>query len=149
MKQDRTYRLMALLMVTLMLVSSVGLNIDMHYCKGELKTFNLFGKAKNCHEIAMNGHCKAKKSCHAPVQKAESDCKKDCCNNKTVYAEFDADLIPPILQTTPHHPLSFIIPQPIYLTSLSVDLHTFTHFQNYRPPPLIKDIPVLIQSFLL
>lgn len=135
----------------LMLVTSVGLNIDMHYCQGELKTFNLFGKAKSCHQLAQMKHCsKAKKSCHAPkADMASQECKKDCCNNESIYAALDADLVQ--IQTTEYSDsdLSTISLKQVDTGNLPLVLKTSLHAQNYRPPPLIRDIPVLIQSFLL
>jgi hypothetical protein len=41
----------------LMLLSSIGFSIDMHFCQGMLKSYSLIGKAKTCHSTptaAMN-----------------------------------------------------------------------------------------------
>lgn len=68
-----------------MLFTSVGFSADLHYCKGELKTFSLFGEAKSCHT--------AKKSCphHANMLVTEKS-EKDCCTNKTIEVDdLDAD----------------------------------------------------------
>ena len=51
------YRLLAFFMAALMFLTSAGFLVDFHYCQGELKSFNFFGKAPNCHEMAMSGSC--------------------------------------------------------------------------------------------
>lgn len=49
---QRTYRPIALLMAILLLTSSVSFAVDMHFCKGELKSISFWGKAPSCHEQA-------------------------------------------------------------------------------------------------
>jgi len=94
MQKSKLNRITSLLMAFLMLVSSTGFSIDLHYCQGNLKSFSLLGEAKSCHEMAKAKHCsKMKKACHAPkaTKEADDDCKKDCCSNKKIEISADED----------------------------------------------------------
>ena len=43
---SNTYRFIAIILAAVLFVTSVGITMDMHYCKGELKSISLFGKAQ-------------------------------------------------------------------------------------------------------
>ena len=121
----------------------------MHFCGKHLKSFSLTGKAKNCFELAKIAKC----SKHAQAVVEMPDCersKKDCCHNKTLNLKADLTsdfptndfLISTQLQS---FVIAFIA---IYLEDCppETDIPNFLH---YKPPLIPKDIPVLIQSFLL
>ncbi|MFT6335300.1 MAG: hypothetical protein ACI86M_002232 [Saprospiraceae bacterium] len=77
MEKSALHRITSLVLAILMLFTSVGFSADLHFCKGELKSFSLFGKAESCHTV--------KRSCphHADMVVIDKS-EKDCCSNKTI-----------------------------------------------------------------
>ncbi|PHN01878.1 HYC_CC_PP family protein [Flavilitoribacter nigricans] len=154
MNNSNTYRIIAFSLAILMFSTSVGFAIDMHYCGDHLKSVNFFGKAKDCLELA---NPKAEKKCSHPhhqeektQNKAHSLDKKDCCNNKVIQFQADQDQELQIVDYSISQPLqqfvvalvfTFFNPSPIERKKPS--------FALYKPPLLLRDIPVLVQSFRL
>ncbi len=147
------YRLTALSLALLVLMTSVGWVLDMHYCAGELKSVSWLGKAKTCHEQAMT---KSNEGCphHQKMMQMQTNewsaDKRDCCENKTVYvhADQDVDAQPiQVLQDKQFQQFLFAYLS-VFQASQSVTNHDQAYYQ-YRPPFIARDIPVLVQSFLL
>jgi hypothetical protein len=138
-------------MAILVMVSASGLLIDMHFCKGEYKTFAIFKKAKNCHDIA-NGNTKC---LHHKKNKDKTGSKKglkrkDCCQNKSFYSFFDIQntqaqgsdgswtnilSVPAIGTLNPNHFPKF-------------DFQLEKIIKRGKPPPLGTKKVILYQSFL-
>jgi len=148
---NNTYRFVALFLVFLMLFTSVGFSIDMHFCQGDIKSFSLIGKAKNCHEQAERSTlCK-----HHQIKMVQSDAcdkkeNKDCCENRTINLDskqeqqiqtVDFSLTKPFKQFLTAYIYTF------YQDNLNQKQNVF--FTHYRPPLISRDIPILVQSFLL
>lgn len=143
----------ALTLALLMFVSSVGWSIDMHYCQGQLKTFNLLGEAKSCHQMALevkSSHCKKKlMACHMKNGMDMHD-EKDCCNNETVILD-NLDNIYAYSSFHEMNKVDFIFFHSFFsafftaeeIPSVAVD------YLNYRPPLPEKDISILFQTFLI
>lgn len=152
---NKTYRFIALSLAFLMFFSSAGLAVDFHYCQGKLKTLGIFQDAKSCHELVANtSHCHMaeKSSCHKKAMK--SSCSKDkgskgCCDNEKVFILLDADY-----GAAEYVSLNIVQVQ-FVAAFITIFYHLFletdssrSHFNNYKPPPLDRDILVLVQSFL-
>lgn len=147
-KLHSTYRLIALFLALLMFTTSAGFAIDMHYCQDELKSYRLFGEAENCHE-------KAKAYPHHPKMEVKKEgCameREGCCHNETLLLQADQD------QSTQSFEYSVNKPLQLFLAAYFIAFHTdlqpgntrATDFLHYKPPSIHRDIPVLIQSFLL
>ena len=146
-------------MACLLLVSSTGFSMDLHYCQGDIKSFSLFGTAESCHAKAENSHCsKEKMSCHATSCHATnsgdekiSDHSKKCCSNKSVTVSPDTNTQKLIVEQPTETQITFITAfVAVFLTDQTLDLtKLIIPHLNYIPPLLDQDIPVLIQSFLL
>ena len=148
---QRTYRPIALLMALLLLTSSVSFAVDLHFCKGELKSISFWGKAPSCHEQAA-----AKVSCphhrRMKADKGEAALEKsNCCDNRTVQVEADHER-----QTQTAMELELNPSLQYFLMAYTVSLlpaediaRTLAPYLNYKPPLIPRDIPVLNQSFLL
>lgn len=148
-----TYRIIALTMAFLMFFTSVGFTVDMHYCQGELKTFNFFGKAKSCHEMGQG-----MKDCpfHAQMKQANKSedstiNKKGCCSNKTLNFQYDQDqqyqvdnavVISPQLE---YFVIAFV---EVFINSSVVETNK-PSFALYKPPLIPRDIYVLLETYLL
>ena len=147
---NHTYRIVALPLAFLMLFTSVGFSADLHYCQGHLKSISVFGKAKNCHEMAKEANTCPHHQKKIEQTKACSEDQKDCCENKVVHIQLDQD------QQIKH--LDFTLNQALQqfaITYLAVFFFyplpekVAPQYNHYRPPPITRDIPVLLQSFLL
>lgn len=134
----------------MMLLTSVGFSIDMHYCQGKLKSYSILGKAKSCHAIA-----RAKITCphHQKMAVELKGCElgeMDCCSNKTLHFQLhqlqkahEADYaIQSQLPSLVAPVIVFSWPAPNWTASKPA-------FAFYKPPLIPKDQIVLKQSFLL
>ena len=81
MKTKAIHRITALTMAFLMFFTSVGFSVDIHYCKGDLKSFSLIGEASACHQT--------KKTCprHKEMESEEKseEYKKMAEHNPTLW----------------------------------------------------------------
>ena len=148
----KIYRITALFMAALMFLTSVGFTVDMHYCQGNIKSFSFFGKAKNCYELAnLPTPCQAhKKTKPPPTNGGIYIDKKECCHNKSVYFHADlnqrtqsADFV--LSQSFQPFFAAFVY---VFLPNKFVETN-MTSFAFYTPPPIPRDISVLLQTFLL
>lgn len=152
-KISSPYRIIASLLAFLMLLTSVGFAVDMHYCQGQLKSVSLFSKAKPCHEKTAKAPMK-KCPHHQKMMAQEGDSSfdiKDCCSNQTFHFQFDQDQeIPTADLMLSKDSQQFIIAYlAVFLTNYFNIESDSPSFTQYKPPLILKDIPVLIQSFLL
>ena len=144
MKTKALHRITALIMAFLMFFTSVGFSINVHYCKGELKSFSLIGEAESCH-AAM------KKCPHHANMQVNEDKASDCCSNKNVQVEdLDVDFnVAPAPEFTD-----------LEINFITAFVYTFNDnkpllkvsktpsFKIYDPLPT-RDIYVLLESFLI
>ncbi len=160
--RSKTYRFIALTLAFLIFVTSGSFAIDVHYCGGQIKSFNLFGKAALCSEDMQEISSPEKEDCdHHCHMTTESDhtCssseeeENDCCQNKTFYFQSDQDqqlCVPANISLVP----TDLVPQFImayaavfFGCDFSSQRDEFSLIQ-YSPPLIYRDIPVLVQSFL-
>lgn len=149
------YRPIALMMAFLLLVSTSGITMDMHFCGDHLQRVNLLGKAKTCAEkaAAMKACCnKVQSTCHKSTTKSSCSSKSShdgCCKNESIKLNLDTDLA-----------LSNVVLSDLNVPFVLSYVHVFCGFNpniskdniphfNYTPPLLSRDIPILTQSFLL
>jgi len=148
-----TYRIFALTMAFLMFFTSVGFSIDMHFCQDKMKSFSLFGKAKNCYELTNVKMPDGDSSVKESILPGKTTCsvkRKNCCENKTLKFELDTDsevqlssfLISKELQ-------DFVVAYVLVFIKSTCTDQVQTSFEHYNPPIISKDIPVLFETFLL
>lgn len=144
----KLYRQVILLTLTLLvLVSSTGMAVGMHICGGELRDITFFGAEADC---PMDEHQPVEQvpACHAPALDQTEDA---CCQDHAFVVERpDA--------ASKHEVLSLTKLQDIQLLAIvkAVIFQFYTSETDLKPtyalytsPPLARDIPVLVQSFLL
>jgi len=140
-------------MAFLVFFSSIGLSIDMHFCQGHLKSISFIGDATDCYGAKGNNPQKSCQMSKRQVTK-KMDCsidKEDCCHNRQLLAQANLTST----NTSGQFILNYIDFQ--YISIIPVLLVYDTIFLNtdilsvfqYKPPLVLKDIPVFIQSFLL
>lgn len=145
---NRTYRFIAISLAFLIFTSSAGFSVDMHFCQDRLKSISLFGKAKNCHEMAQRASCPH----HAVQAGPETTCgleKKGCCQNRTLHFQTSQDQVAQSYdQLSPDQPTyqyAAMLPAAGRMTIGDKSI-LFFHYL-YKPPPLIRDLQVQYQSF--
>ncbi len=144
MKIKAIHRITALTMAFLMFFTSVGFSVDIHYCKGDLKSFSLIGEASACHQT--------KKTCprHKKMESEEKSEDSKCCSNETVVVDdLDVDYnISPDVELTDL--------QVKFVTAFVYTLNGFTFpkvvksdFPKTDDPSPPMDIYVLLERFLI
>jgi hypothetical protein len=124
------------------LAGSVGVPVSRHFCQGELKSIAFYGKAEKCHKDQKKAHCPL----HPPA--AEDGKKKGCCSD-----DFEVISIDDVEQS-----VDVVLPQLIAVAiefpelnyeapSLPTRLRKCGNLENYRPPPLVTDVPREWQVF--
>lgn len=71
-------RLGAILLLIPVLVGSMGFSIDIHYCKGEVKSFKIYGDANACYEK------KSEEVCSFNDYEAISIQRNKCCSDAEI-----------------------------------------------------------------
>lgn len=131
-------------MMISVLLGSVGLVVQRHFCQNELKSISVFLEAEACHEKRS-----AEKSCpfHPPQSDSQQTAQKNCCNNDTEVIILDEDYTPSTFELGSK-------PVLIALISLVLNLEIITddparpHYFNYKPPLLVWDHSLRFQTFL-
>ncbi len=143
----KLYRKIILLALTLLLlVSSTGMAVGMHLCGGELRDLTLFGAAADC---PMEQPKEAMPACHAPKQGATA--ADDCCENHQVELKrLDTTADETSITIAKPLDIKFLAAFRVFIVQLFLpETVTNAAFALYTSPPLSRDIPVLVQSFLL
>jgi hypothetical protein len=90
---------------------------------------------------------------HKNINQQSTSCSedsKDCCNNETVFIESDIDKQLISIDFFDLNNIDFVVANTITsfkdLIKQTKDVIPFVH---YKPPLILKDIPVLYESFLL
>lgn len=140
-------RIFHITLAVLLFISSTGFVVNKHYCQDELKSMALFIQAEACHKEKAVRSCPFHASPHEEGQQKEG--KKGCCDDKAEYVKSDDEQLAqsfkidlelnPVLVSAINVPLSIELP--------SIDEHSL-HYLNYKPPLIVFDIPVRLQTFL-
>lgn len=150
---SRTYRILSLALAFLMFNTSVGFTLDMHLCQGHLRSFSLLGKARNCAEMA-GAESGASCTVHAARATYRTGCEVEqqgCCTNRSVHVQNDQNRV---VQNVDVHVssvsgLTGILPVPFFRGVIHPSENNHPAFSHYRPPLILRDIPVFVQSFRL
>ena len=132
-------RIVHSLLSAIILLSSTGMVVQMHYCMDELQSVSLFVKPDHCHPVAEN-------TC--PFH-AKQDKKKSCCSEESGFAKLQIEQMPIALDGVLE--LDWLMLGVLLEDSLVQDQseRSQPHYLNYKPPLLACDIPVAVQRFLI
>ncbi len=123
-------------MAMILLVSSIGVVMHKHYCMGRLKNVALFTKAD---------------SCMSAMGLADNEpCPMGCCEDTV--EEYKVDNLEKGHFTFDARPDLQLLAVFVYsVVQLNLDNETSDHnpYQNYKPPLIAQDVPVMVQSFLI
>ena len=159
-KQSVTYRISALLLTFIMLFSTVGFSIDIHYCGGEIENIGFYEKAKECDmmkkaKMSVNTHSccpssKSKVKSHCSKKSSKDTIKKgSCCVNDTFVLQSTDDGQAANEFHLSQVDLTFVA---VYIVNEFINLNTTkktTNFCEYSPPLITQDVTVLHQVFII
>lgn len=148
MENKFSYRITSLTMAFLLLVSSSGISMDVHFCQGKFKRANIFGKAKTCEQVndCLRKCGKEIKSCHSDGQDGDH---KGCCENQSFELDFDFDAFDNTAADISTIQKQFLTAFTYTYVLNLVPKKDNPKFTTYIPPPLEKDITILFQVFRL
>ncbi|MER2996704.1 HYC_CC_PP family protein [Pontibacter populi] len=141
----KLYRQIVLLALTLLVfVSSTGISVGMHLCAGELQDIALFGSEADC---PMEEQKDKQPACHKVPATDEAEC---CDDHTLVFEHDDAASDSKSLILTKTLDLKFVAAfKAVILQFFALEADPKPAYAFYEAPPLARDIPVLVQSFLL
>ena len=145
---NKAYRIIALILAFLVLVTSAGFSLDIHYCQDRVKTWSIFGSAKGCSGVERQAQLCDHKSSLAD-QKGSLSRKKCCENRHYIFQSHQEQRIPSSTLSVAAHPVKVIpvVAAPILPEEVSIDTRALAS-DRYKPPLIHRDIPVLSQAFL-
>lgn len=128
-------------MAFIVLFSTMSFAVDMHYCGDHMVDFSLFEKVDSC---MMKPEMSTSSS-----ECALMDMDMDCCSDIAIVVEGQDDLNISFNQLTFDQQLFFasFIYSNLYLFE-GLDQNVMP-FKDYSPPPLIREIQILDQTFLI
>ncbi len=134
-------QIISILLTLLLLISNTGITYAQHFCGGH----QMMAKVTIGQERLSCGMALVKDLCDESHQ---SD-THSCCNNLYTQVAFDDTVEQPVVefQLTP--------PLKANTTTFSASVYEILTLQKevvytiYNPPPLIKDFPVLFDTFLI
>jgi hypothetical protein len=142
------YRQIILLTLTLLvLVSSTGMAVGMHLCGGELRDITFFGAEAECPMEQQQNN--KKPACHKSPEDSESD--NTCCQDNKVVVD-RVDVLSHASDITIHklQDVKFLaIIKSFVINFFSINKQQNPAYAFYESPPLARNIPLLVQSFLL
>lgn len=147
----KLFRQFILLTLTLLvLVSATGVTVGKHLCGGELQNLRLFRDAKDC---PMDLQKPTLLPCHTSDENTTPDHKPadDCCEDtKIVVDNIDHNAPAKASLEANAYDLKFVATAYVVLANLLFpEANTEASYLAYASPPIVRDIPVLVQSFLI
>ena len=134
------------------LLSSSGIMVFEHLCQMRGKKVALFVQPKSCCQkrVQVQSPCCEKQEV---LNTTESLSRIPCCSDKSTFLKTDTQ---PTLQKVAALSLvadPFILPPSLsFALEFAKDILPYNQkilrFYLYKPPPRMRDIPVLVQSFL-
>lgn len=138
-------RILLLTLTLLVLVTSTGLSVGLHFCAGDIRDLSFLGEAAEC---PMEAQKETLPACHKPA--ADSSEENCCDDHQLVIERHDVATDTETLQLTKLPDFKFIaIVQAVFLQLYFPEVTLKPAYALYTSPPVVRDIPVLVQSFLL
>jgi len=133
------HKISAILMAFVVLFSTMSFTVDMHYCGDTLVSTAVFKDAKTC-------GMEMKKE--APVSGC-SITKKDCCADKQLLLEGQEELKVSFDTLTINHQVFVASLVQTYISLFEGFDDAITIFSEYPPPPLVRQIYKLDETYLI
>jgi len=118
----------AISLIIILLVSTIGVTINKHYCGGKLADVSLFLEATcNC---------------------GDSEMSSDCCQLGSEHFQLDEDYSLSYFDFNINPSVTAVL-SITYLDFSNETCFSPVDFLNYKPPLIERNIPLLVQSFLI
>ena len=118
-------------MAILVLASTVSWTVDKHICMGRVMDISFFAHADDC---GMN---------------MDMEMEKSCCNDESFTVQGQDDLKISFEKFDLDQQVFLISFVQSYFQLFEIDSEEPSSFREYNPPPLIRDVQVLDQTFLI
>ncbi|MGK7391507.1 MAG: HYC_CC_PP family protein [Candidatus Cyclobacteriaceae bacterium M2_1C_046] len=143
---QRFRKISTIMLSALVLLNSMSFTFSMHFCMGQLESIALFSGAEPCEMATQKSPCANDK--HDPDCEPQQVTKKGCCEDQTLVIEGHEDLTLLTKVAVPDFQMIAVIYAVVsfLFSDIAVDHYTFN---DYSPPLIERDIPVLVQSFLI
>jgi len=156
-KISLTYRLSALFLTFLMLFSSIGFSMDVHFCNEGLGSVSFFGKADECADVIEDEElthdcCGSHEVEKSHCEKTSTDCEigdEDCCHNESFTFQTMHDASHSNSLEIANIDLTFVTIFIFNHFHLFEGESTVEDFFYYSSPPIVNDVTVLHQVFLI
>jgi hypothetical protein len=133
-----------IILAVLVFFSSAGLVLNKHFCQDELKSVALFSKATSCHAGKTMINCPV----HGQMEMPGSSEPQGCCDDTTDYVKSETDQLIQQLSLDLESQIALLN---IAIFSATIQLLPITkqsvQYLNYKPPLIICDLPVELQTF--
>lgn len=130
-------------MALIVLLSTMSFSVDMHYCGDHLVDFSMFDKLETC----MMKVEKSKSS--SPCENMEMEKEMNCCSDIEVTIEGQDNLKISFDQLA-FNQQQFIFSFVYSFINLFEEANeNIVPFRDYVPPPLLRDVQILDQTFLI
>lgn len=133
------FKISSFFMALLVLLSTFSFVVDQHYCGDILVDFSLFGKAESCGMDMPTSH-------NSNDQGVD---RKGCCENQTLAIAGQDDLKVSFENLSLEQQNFVVSLIYTYINSFEGFDEDIVAFEDYSPPPLIRDIQILDQTFLI
>ncbi|WP_318310376.1 HYC_CC_PP family protein [Flagellimonas crocea] len=125
------HQIVSSLMALLVLASTVSWTVDKHICMGRVMDISFFAHADDC---GMD---------------MDMDMEKSCCNDESFTVQGQDDLKISFEKFDLDQQVFLISFVQSYFQLFEIDSEEPSSFREYNPPPLIRDVQVLDQTFLI
>lgn len=123
-------KIATLLLAALVLICTTGFTVEKFYCGSYLKSAHVFTSPTLC--------C------------SSTNTLEGKCHTESEYHQVEIDSEAPSLNKKAQTSETIIVILPMATTLLFSNFEiSFSEYLNYKPPLLCKDIPILVQSFLI
>jgi len=128
-------------MALMVLFSTISFTVDMHYCGDQLVDYSFFEAADRCYM--------ATGSSESPGENSVMQMEMDCCTDLELVMEGQDDLKISYDQLTFEQQIFVSTFFYTYINLFEGVDKNLNSFKEYSPPPLIRDIQILDQTFLI
>lgn len=116
-------------MALLLLASTVSWTVDKHICMGRVMDISFFAHADDCG--------------------MDMDMEKSCCDDESFTVQGQDDLKISFENFSLDQQVFLVSFVHTYFQLFEIDPEEPSSFNEYNPPPLIRDVQVLDQTFLI
>jgi len=129
----------------LLLFSTFSFTVDLHYCGKHLVDFAINDEARGCAMDTTNADANGQDS------EACKPFTMPCCQDVQLTFDGSEELQSGIFETVPQPPAVYIIGRLTFALQDASNEIVRAHIphKDYLPPPLIRDVSILHQTFLI